>query len=127
RRPRRQKHCCIPRSARAPPLAGSSRGRRGTPSHTTDRSRSRRRPPFPTLLQVVGVVTAVDNEHRPRLRLRIALHLGRKLTHLGWMRKTPVLVRHDADRERHERHPMQLPASILAEVVPGPAVLLVVL
>ena len=41
--------------------------------------------------------------------------------------KPAVLVRDDADRQRHQRHAVQLAAPILTEVIAGPPVLFVVL
>src|SRR5439155_22731875 len=73
--------------------------------------------PAPLVLIELRVVAAVDHEHRSRLRFRVAFHLRRELTHLRRVREPAVLVGHDPDRQRHERHAVQLAASILAEVV----------
>src|SRR5207245_6472510 len=81
---------------------------------------------YPVVIQL-RVVPAVDHEHRPRLRFRVALHLRRQLAHLRRVREAAVLVGDDPDRQGHQRHAVQLTGAILAEVVPGPAVLLVVL
>src|SRR5205823_4339040 len=81
---------------------------------------------YPVVIQL-RVVPAVDHEHGPRLRFRVALHLRRQLAHLRRVREAAVLVGDDPDRQSHQRHAVQLTAPILAEVVPGPAVLLVVL
>src|SRR5438132_9212235 len=43
------------------------------------------------------------------------------------MGEAAVLVGDDADRQRHQRHAVQLTAPVLAEIVPRPPVLLVVL
>src|SRR5205085_6217687 len=49
------------------------------------------------------VVAAVDDENGSRQRLRVALHFGGQLAYLRRMREVAPLVRHDADRQRHER------------------------
>src|SRR5213594_2899979 len=72
-------------------------------------------------------MTPVDYEHRSCLRLRVTLHFGRQFADLRRVREPPVLVRHDADRQRHQRHSMQLAALVLAEIIARAAVLLVVL
>src|SRR5882724_8291354 len=70
---------------------------------------------------------AIDHEYRSRQRLRVALHLGRQLADLSRMSEPAVTVGHDADRQRHQRHPVQLAPPVLAEEVAGPPILLVVL
>src|SRR5438445_12576528 len=72
------------------------------------------------------VVPAVDHQHRPRLRLGVSLHLGRQLAHLRRVREVAVLIRDDTDRQRHQRHPVQLAAAVLPKVVPSAPVLFVV-
>src|SRR5438552_14682699 len=54
------------------------------------------------------VVPAVDHEHRPWLRLGVALHLGRQLAYLRRMREAAVLIRDDPDRQRHQLHRVPL-------------------
>src|SRR5262249_37335054 len=73
------------------------------------------------------VVASIDHVDRARERLRVALHLGRELTHLRWMREGPIAVGHDADRQSHEGNSMQLAPTIFAEEITGSAILLVVL
>src|SRR5436309_14366317 len=81
---------------------------------------------FRVVVQLL-VVPAVDHEHRPWLRLGVALHLGRQLAYLRRMREAAVLIRDDPDRQRHQRHPVQLAAAVLPKVVPSAPVLFVVL
>src|SRR5437588_8133403 len=114
--------------ARTPPggtLAGSTRY---TVSHDGQVTFTLPPVPLPRAAVVeLGVVAAVDDEHRPRLSLGVTLHFGRQLAHLCRMGEAAVLVGDDADRQGHQRHAVQLTAAVLAEVVPRPPVLLVVL
>src|SRR3989454_11343286 len=50
-----------------------------------------------------AVTPPFPHKTRPRLRLGVTLHLRRQLADLGRMREPPVLVRHDADGQRHQR------------------------
>src|SRR5690606_485042 len=56
---------------------------------------------------------AIGHEHRTRQRLGVTLHLGGQFTHFRGMREAAVLVGDDADRQRHQRHPVQLAPAIL--------------
>src|SRR2546430_2565484 len=75
---------------------------------------------YPVVIQL-RVVPAVDHEHRPRLRFRVALHLRRQLAHLRRVREAAVLVGDDPHRQGHQRHAGQLTAPILAQGVTRPA------
>src|SRR3989442_1170983 len=72
-------------------------------------------------------MTPVDYEHRSCLRLRVTLHFGRQFADLRRVREPTMLVRHHADRQRHQRHARQLAAPVLTEIIARAAVLLVVL
>ena len=71
--------------------------------------------------------TPIDREDRTGKRLRVALHFGRQRAHLRRVREAPALVRHDADRHRHQWYTVQLSAAILAEEISGAPILLGIL
>ena len=75
----------------------------------------------------LAVRPAVDRVDRARERLGVALHFCREFADLCRMREVTPLVRHDADGDRHERHPMQLSAPVLAEEIARAPVLLGIL
>src|SRR3989454_392801 len=55
---------------------------------------------YPVVIQL-RVVPAVDHEHRPRLRFRVALHLRRQLAHLRRVREAAVLGGDEPPRQGH--------------------------
>ena len=75
----------------------------------------------------LAVGAAIDRVDRAGQRLRVALHFRCELADLCRVREVAALVRHDADRDRHQRDAMQLPAPILAEEIARATVLLRIL
>src|SRR3954462_14901199 len=75
----------------------------------------------------IGSMPASHHEYRPRQGLGVTLHLGGKLAHLGWMRKPPMPVGHNANRQRHQGNPVELSPPVFAEEIACAAVLIVVL
>src|SRR5688500_1857741 len=69
----------------------------------------------------------VDDEDGARESLCVALHFRGELTDLAGVREVATFIGDDSDRDRHERHAMQLPATILPKIVSCAPILLRIL
>src|SRR5688572_27114380 len=113
-------------------------GRRGKPSGTPGRKRSRiGSPPWTTAASAGGypsagacasngfgfprrVCATIDREHRTWKRFRVALHLSSQFADLRGVCERAAFVRDDSDGQGHERDPVQLTPPILTKKVTCP-------
>src|SRR5690606_37968901 len=74
------------------------------------------------LARSVRVGATVYGVDRARLLLGAGLHFGRELADPRGVRERTDLVRHDADRQRHQRNPPYVATSVASEQVPRLAI-----